>query len=384
MNAHQAVVYWFALFVATLSLGSEARLADWSPDVKGYVGENLVDSFYAKSGRRELLGKLAPNASGPDRIYQRSDGVIEVHEAKFNKEWRGKASLWHEVNGKRMCELSDAWLDEWVRRVDSSLWANERERTCAQLVKANRDSGKLLRVLDEVNYTDGKFRSYRVMVASRAEVSLEELQGPLKIQKFLSHAESLRVKYAKAKVPMKRMKPDLFNSPTAGCLTEPAVTFENYRSKFGIKPADKVKLCPGILLEDGRILIALEEGLVASALIVSVEAGTAVYQYVRGDIWRPEFLREVEGAAVKGAAVGSLSAVAVALGVAPGGFVIVAVAAGSYVLVDMAINAYRVANERSFLTTDDLAHYGHSLRSSLAIADAHARESDAEHFNHKR
>jgi hypothetical protein len=382
MSVCRIIPYLFLLLAASATLKGEVQPSEWATDTKGFVGENLVDEFYSRSGRQELLGKLCPTGDGPDRIYKCPDGTVEVHEVKFNGEWRGKASLWHEVNGKRMCELSDEWLELWINRVRVNPWANERERSCAELVKANMKSGKLIRVFDEINHSDGKFHSFRVSPAGPADVSVEELQGPLRIEKFLAKANRLKLKYEQGQAAFKGLDRKLFNEPRVIRLSTKPRTFGDYAKALGTGSGRSVKVCRGALLSDGRLLVITSEAGGAAAFIVGMEGGVAVYQYVKGDIWAPAFQEKLADAAVKGAAVGTATAVAVAVGFSPGGIVVLAVAAGTYVIAEAALREYHSIVEGHFLKLEDLQHYGHELRSSLADADAHSKEGDKKHFGH--
>lgn len=142
------------------------------------------------------------------------------------------------------------------------------------------------------------------------------------------------------------LKKEMFNKVTGGTIMKPA-----------------------LLTADGRLLIQLKAASKAAGsaafVVVAFEAGVATYQYVTGSISSSDFEEQLAEAAIKGAAVGTCTAVAVVLGANPVGLVVVAVGWAAYEITDMAIEATR----KSYISEADLKAFGAELDSVLSIPD---------------
>lgn len=331
--------------------------------VKGHLGERLIDEFYARSGRTEILGKLLPSDTGPDRIFSLRNGVLEVHEVKFHDDWPGKGALKKEVNHVKMEQLSDRWLKEWIGRVRSRPLSSPKELAAAARVEQAIANGSLLRVYDEFNASTGQFRSSIALPKGDIEVELKALQGPLRVSKYLAKCTDIRNELGK----LGGIKPGCFQEPRLAKLGVKPKGFQDYGSLAAELGMTRTSVHAGALLPDGRLLVAFRAGAESGILIFAIEAGTATYEYFKGDSLKPEYERKLTDAAVKGLTVGTVTAVAVSLAVAPGGFVLVGIATGAYVLTDSALRQWHEAQARRFLNRSDLAHFGIELQSPLEI-----------------
>lgn len=333
--------------------------------VKGHLGERLLDEFYARSGRKDILGKLTANHSGPDRIFELANGTLEIHEVKFGDDWPGKGSLKTEVNQTKMEQLSDRWIKEWIGRVRSNPRSTPSQLEVASRVEQSMATGGLKRVFDEVN-SAGQFRSSIATAKGATEVQLEPLQGPLRISKYLAKCTEIRNELGN----LGGIKPSCFQEPRLTKLGVKPKSFQDFGLLATESGITRTSVHAGALLADGRLFVAYRAGAESGILIFAIEAGTATYEYFRGDCLKPEYERKLTDAAVKGLTVGTVTAVAVSLAVAPGGFVLVGIATGAYVLTDCALRQWHEAQARRFLNRSDLAHFGIELQSPLEITPA--------------
>ena len=120
----------------------------------------------------------------------------------------------------------------------------------------------------------------------------------------------------------------------------------------------RTAILSGVITFEGKVIIPLRNGITEGFLVIVFDAGTAYYQYYKGDIRKPELKKKLTEAAVKGTVVGSASAISITLGANPGGFVILAVGAGSYFMADLCIDRWKEMRNRHLLTTDDLRAFG--------------------------
>lgn len=144
-----------------------------------------------------------------------------------------------------------------------------------------------------------------------------------------------------------------------------------------ISAAEKTVVAAGLIAPNGNILVpALRTAGIEGGAVFLVDAGIASYQYIQGDITRPEMVREVEDAAIKGGTVGGAAAVAVILGASPAGWVVIGVGAGAYFITDIALGYYHEYQDGKYLNDEDLKAFGidgpspldfQDLRSSLDI-----------------
>lgn len=131
--------------------------------------------------------------------------------------------------------------------------------------------------------------------------------------------------------------------------------------------AKNAKIYPGILLNDGRLLVSLKEGASAGIIVFAAESAFAIYQYMNGDIFKPEFERKLADASIKGGAVAGGTAVAVLLGSNPAGWIVAGIGVGSYFISDAALTVWHESQDAKYINRDDLAVFGIEIDSVLEI-----------------
>ncbi len=119
-----------------------------------------------------------------------------------------------------------------------------------------------------------------------------------------------------------------------------------------------VKIRPGLLTSNGRLLVALSEGSMAGLSVFVFEGGEAYYRLIKGHTLKPEFKRNMEDAAIKGVATAGALSVAVFLGANPAGLVVMGIAAGTYLAVNQTLNVWHRHQDSKFLTPEDLKVFG--------------------------
>lgn len=140
--------------------------------------------------------------------------------------------------------------------------------------------------------------------------------------------------------------------------------------KLATNAAEQTVVAAGLISSDGRIFIpSLHTAGIEGGAVFLFEAGIAGYQYVSGDITRPEMVREVEDSAIKGTTVGGAAAVAVLLGATPAGWVVIGVGIGSYFVTDIALGYYHEYKDSKYLNDEDLKAFGIRTNSPLDFAD---------------
>jgi len=140
-----------------------------------------------------------------------------------------------------------------------------------------------------------------------------------------------------------------------------------YRQAAEKNGAKVVSVRPGILLSDGRLLVALEAGAPSGGIVFAVDAVGASYQYLKGNILKPEFQRELACAAVNGVAVAGATAVAVVLGATPAGVAVVGVGFGAYLVMDTVQRKWVERCDRILLSPEDLKMVGIPVDSPLDL-----------------
>jgi hypothetical protein len=362
------VIRWLTAICLFALVACTTAQADLTPeqvlslpnDVKGFVGEAFVRDLYKKGGRVELLNKFSPTKSGPDLLYVLPDGRLEMHEVGASKTWRGKAKLRTTVAGTKMDQLSDAWIHNWT---DSPV-----DREAALRVEQAMKEGRLVRIYDEVNLATGEMRSSTALPDGMNSVRLEEKMGPIKIKRFLADCEEHAKKLALLNADPKNARAKLFSKPAIQELERKPKVFADYEDAFRARRKRAI-VRPGLLLPNGRLLVAMKAGAADGVLVFALDAGVAGYQYLNGDILRPEFERKVGDAAVKGVAVGSATAVAVFLvgGTGPAGWAVLGIGIGAYMVTDAALTKWHQEQDRRFVSADDLRKLGVEVDSILNV-----------------
>jgi hypothetical protein len=190
------------------------------------------------------------------------------------------------------------------------------------------------------------------------------------MQKFRSNPQKIAVNLRKYERSIKFKPKNLFNTNQSNLLKSASNIFDDPKTYTqnetpktinGYKnfdPKGKSIIRPGIIYPNGRIIVAAAESVGAGLLVFSTEGGSACYKYYNGDMLKPEFDREIAGAAIKGASVGGGIAVAVLLGSNPAGWVVMGVGAGSYYIADQGYKVWTEYKDGKYLTQKDFESLG--------------------------
>ena len=324
---------------------------------------------YERAGRVELLSKFHPNKTGPDLLYVLPDGRLEIHEVKTYSNWPGPSSLETTVAGEEMDQLSDTWIRKWIDRVlEPGSEASIVDREAALRLDRAMREGKLVRIFDEVNLSTGQMRSSNALPNGVSTVRLEEKMGPIKIERYYARFEQRASELALMKADAKNARAKLFSKPAIQELELKPKVFADYEEAFRAGRKRAI-VRPGLLLPNGRLLVAMKAGAADGVLVFALDAGVAGYQYLNGDILRPEFERKVGDAAVKGVAVGSATAVAVFLvgGTGPAGWAVLGIGIGTYMVTDAVLTGWHQEQDRRFVSADDLCKLGVEVDSILNV-----------------
>lgn len=375
---------WYAL---PLLLCGELSYGDpWSDiwegvtatDEVGALGEQLVHDFYPATeptGTVNLLPKLDPTKPGPDRLIKLPDGTVRIHEVKTLRfGWPGKGSLSKRVklNGIDIDvqQLDDRWIDAWAQRVRASgINATLDERNAVAEVLRARDEGRLVRIFDEIYGVEGKYRSSLVKPLADGSLAFEEKMGPVSMKRSLDKLSDYRQRFADFR-NTQSLKNAGFSEPRAIKISDNELRAKGLTAYEDVTEIASVKgrrVVPGLLAADGTLWVGLRVGAIEGGLVFATEAGLAGYRYVRGDTLRADFLTEVSDAAVKGAAVGSATAVAVVLAPAgPAGWIVAGVGIGTYMFVDSSLKTWHEYTNRKYVSLDDLKGFGVDMQSVFA------------------
>jgi hypothetical protein len=347
-------------------------------DELGTVGEQLVHEFYPATeptGTINLLPKLDPTKSGPDRLVKLPDGTVRIHEIKTSRAgWPGRSVLWTEVKvdgvNVKVQQLDDKWIDSWAQRVKAlgSNASSDDVTAVAEVLKA-RDDGRLVRIFDEIDAMDGKIRSSFVRPIANGPLVFEEKMGPASMKRSLDKLADYRRRFADLRNGQ-RLKEAVFADPRAVEVPESKLRTKGltaYEDVTEVASAKGRRVVPGLLAADGTLWVGLQAGAIEGGLVFATEAGIAGYRYVKGDTLRADFLTEVSDAAIKGAAVGSATAVAVVLAPAgPAGWIVAGVGIGTYMFVDSSLKTWHEYTNRKYVTLDDLKGFGVDVQSVFA------------------
>lgn len=121
----------------------------------------------------------------------------------------------------------------------------------------------------------------------------------------------------------------------------------------------------GLLLPDGRLIVAVESGAAAGLFVFAVDGGVASYNYFKGNCFWPEYKMKLITSALNGAAVGGATAVAVILGINPAGVAILGIGAGAYFVMDTVQQIWIQRQEAKYLSAGDLQNFGILIDSPL-------------------
>lgn len=179
-----------------------------------------------------------------------------------------------------------------------------------------------------------------------------------------------------------------YRTATSGLLFNPVTTivdhpqslaaYETAAKQRGLKVAT---VQPGLLLADGRLLVAMKTGASAGVLVFAIDGATACYNYLSGNITKPELRWELGKAAINGAAVSGCTAVAVILGASPGGLVVLGIGAGTYLVVDTVVQRWHQEHDKKYLSINDLKMLGLETDSPLDIKIDESIPLNVENWN---
>lgn len=335
-------------------------------ELKGFSGESLADDIYQAAGRTLVPFKMDPNMNGPDRIYRLACGIIEVHEVKAYSGWAGQSAMKTTAGNVPTYELSKRWCEKWIQETMSSSTATSAEKSAAATLADAMKSGKARFIFDEFNLTTQQFRASEVMQVGIDNVSLVERMGPVKLKRF-DHFFSRKSK------DFLRLKVGNLENVMTSPWTNGACPVSR-KDQLALIPkdpcreagVDKIEIRNGLITQDGRLLVSVKAGVSSAIMVFAADSGYAVYQYLGGDILKPELERKIADAAVRGAFVGTCVGVTVFLGATPVGWVVLGVSIGSYFVVDTALKVWHEHQDRKYLTIDDLRGWGISLDTPLA------------------
>lgn len=127
-----------------------------------------------------------------------------------------------------------------------------------------------------------------------------------------------------------------------------------------------VRMSPA-LIHNGKILVPMEAGVGAGFLVFTVDSAVPTWQFMKGNILKPEFMERITQAVINGTGVGAATAVMVILGANPAGLVVAGIATGTYIAIDKMQQVYRENKNSKYLTKDDLMIFGIQPDSILDI-----------------
>jgi len=132
-----------------------------------------------------------------------------------------------------------------------------------------------------------------------------------------------------------------------------------------------VRYTKGVITRSGKLLVRVPKGVVtgmgAGLAIVAFDAGDAYVDFAKGQILLPELNRKIADAAITGSVIGSGTAVAVALGANPVGFVVLAIGIGGYMITDLAVKHWHQYQDRKYLTSEDLKVFGLTMKDTIPL-----------------
>jgi hypothetical protein len=159
-----------------------------------------------------------------------------------------------------------------------------------------------------------------------------------------------------------------FNITEMGLFSKRIRDFSEFKIRSNKISTLNVAIKPGLLLKNGRLIVSAQEGAMAGIFVFATEAGIAGYQFYGGDVFRPEYERKLQDAAIKGATVGGGTAVAVFLGATPWGIVVFGVATGTYIITETTLQAWHKYQDGKYLNKEDLELFGIEYDSNFEIA----------------
>ncbi len=169
-----------------------------------------------------------------------------------------------------------------------------------------------------------------------------------------------------------RATASLFKTGMATNIVQPKNISSAQRQARKLLKNGKIRTVPAQLLPKGRLLAAASQGAGAGLLCFALEGGSATFQYMRGNMYAPEYREKLAEAALSGATTAAELWVAQAvtpvlahLIPVPGGLVVAAVSIGATMVFDVGKSLYKKNRESKMLTREDLAVLGIEIDSVL-------------------
>jgi len=161
-----------------------------------------------------------------------------------------------------MDQLSNAWLGNWEKRVADNAFASDIEKAAARRLQEARSAGKIVRIYDEINWQEGKWRSSNALPMGDTGVTLEERTGPVLIERIDHKWTEARLRLDKLR--LKDIDPDtkLLKSPRLSELPDSPAEWADYE-KMVQREVGKCSVRAGILTADGRLIVSVGEGAAA-------------------------------------------------------------------------------------------------------------------------
>lgn len=164
---------------------------------------------------------------------------------------------------------------------------------------------------------------------------------------------------------------NIIEKPTFSRLHKTVNRFSDYddlvKAMRKTSPNQNIRVRPGLLTPTGKLIVGLSEGAVGGVAVFATDAGMSGYHYLKGNILKPEFERQIQDAAIKGTTVAGASAVAVFLIPNPAGIIIIGVAAAAYIATDSALQSWHRYQDGKYLNRSDLTAFGIEMDSILDV-----------------
>jgi len=339
----------FTLAVSLLALRVYSFSDELSGNQKGTIGEQLVKEAWEKTGRQSVLNHRFgnPNIHGPDHVFLTQSGEVEIHETKALNRFASLPDLQTTSNGKECAELSDQWIKDWMNNPKSNY------HELSEDVQNKIISGKYTRRLNSINTETTEMRVFKIEASGVSKVAIgDEVAGAFRLSRSRIKELSQSAKAMSQASKICTGDNSLLcrgKITSVGSNADPLKTLKNARSGGS---RNGFIFGRGVLLSDGRLIVAASQGANAGLFTFVYDAGIAEYQFVSGGIDKSTLNEKLNEAALKGVIVNGAVGIAVLFNPATG--VVAAVAIGSYIITDFAIEKWKAYHERPLLTLKDL------------------------------
>jgi len=131
----------------------------------------------------------------------------------------------------------------------------------------------------------------------------------------------------------------------------------------------KAIVVPAVITYDNKLLMSIKSSTFTGIATISIDGGSASYDYLKGNIYKSEFKEKILNATIKGLTVGGMESLVVFLVPSPHGLLLLGVGVGTYIIVDNTLGEYKRYKEKHLLNRDDLKVYGIEMDSVLDVND---------------